>query len=253
MARDKAYASVDYTEVEPLLVRSSGGSNPQAAVAWSELESAIADFADEAALERAIASLFHDVLLTGGITEQRAAIEGSDLYYFTRFEINLPALTGNQLWATRRITDDALLDANGNQIAYSYNFKVTGDGLFTVEFQSASSNPVVADDQYTLIIQRRPTLSRPSESVSVVVPAGSFFNFDNGVILEVFSDGSYMARNSAGANLLAEMWKSPRIKASKNKGIVIIGDDGEGYYRHDLTPTGILDPVLITAAEYDAF
>lgn len=250
MARDKAYASVDYTEVEPLLVRSSGGSNPQAAVAWSEMKSAIADRIDQVTLERAIASLFCDVSLTGGITEQRPAVEGSGSYFYTRFEIDLPTLTNNPLWATRRITDDALLDIHGNRIGYLYDFKITGDGLFTVEFQSASSNPVIADDQYTLVVQRRPTLA--ANVNTIIVPKNSFFTFDNGVILEVFDDNSFMARNAAGANLLREQWMSPRIKASKSKGIAIIGIDNS-FHRYDLTPTSILEPVPITAAEYDAF
>ena len=96
MSRDTAYASIDYTQVEPVLVRSSGGSNPQAAVAWEELERATEGFATGPELEKAIASLFCDVSLVEGITEQRPAQEGSD-YYFTRFEIDLPALFGGKM------------------------------------------------------------------------------------------------------------------------------------------------------------
>ena len=252
MVRETAYSSVDYTQVEPLLVRPSGGSHPSAAVAWSELDAAVSTRIDAIALERALASLFADVPLDNGITESRPALEGSDNYFFTRFEIDLPALFGAS-WATRRISDDALLDALGNRLNYTYDFKITGEGLFTIEFQSASQNPVITNNSLILVVQRRPFLAAlvpPSDTT--LVPGFSRYTFPNGASIFVNDDLTVSVFAADGTAQEQQNDIAPGTKANST-GFMTLNDNGS-YSRYLLGASNvILPPTPATQAEYNAF
>jgi hypothetical protein len=251
MPRQIAYTSLDLRQVDPTLIRPSGGSDPSAAVAWAELETATQGFIKSQQLESAIASLFLDIPLTGGITESRPALEGAGSYFFTRFELDLVAL-GGATWATRRISDDALLDSQGNRQEALYNFKITGEGACAIEFQS-TLEPAVSDGQYTLVIQRRPT----PISGSTILPKNSPFAFANGSTFFYGANGTYTPTSSTGETW--DTWQTNELKVNPSQGFVITGLDevtglNDGlYYRYSLTPTFLTAPAEITKAEYDAF
>ena len=150
MTRETAYRSQDFTDVEPILIRPSGGSDPNAAVAWEELQSAIATRLTPQDLESALATLFEEVLLTAGVTDTRAGTDGTD-YFFTRFTITVAG------WQTNKLNEVALIEREtGIQRNYSHLFQVTGPGTFFVEFESKRANPVLPDDAFLLRVQRLP-------------------------------------------------------------------------------------------------
>lgn len=260
MPRDKAYKSPDFTEVEPPLVPSSGGSHPQAAVAWSEMQAAMRGFATEAELESALASLFGDIPLTGGITEQRPAMEGGGQYYFTRFEVNLVGILG-EAWRTRKISDDALLDANGNRVNPSYSFQVTGEGTFTIEFQSASNSPVIADGALTLVVQRRPNVGVAMISLATALADNASYSFPNNARIQVLGDGSILLYQADGTAQEQQGLFTPNTTKAKPSGFMVQVADGQfigvpngSYIRYGLTANAVaLPPVLSDLAEYTGF
>ncbi len=243
MGRDKAYASIDFTEVEPLLVRSSGGSQPQAAVAWSELQSAIANFVDEAVMERAIASLFCDAPLVGGVTDQR--LVENEQYFYTRFELDLPVLTGIPAWQTTRLTDDGLLDAHGWRHPAYYDFKVVSPGVVAVEFRSASANPVIPDGQFTLIVQRRPTQpALPNQSQ--LLSNNSSYAFPNGASITINDDWTISPRMANGtAQEQQGVFLPDTVKASAT-GFMAQLSDGQ-FVRYTLTNDAVSLPPSISS------
>ncbi len=140
MTREIAYRSADYTDVEPILIRPSGGSDPNAAVAWEELQAGLASRLTSLDLESALATLFEEVLLTAGVTEERNGTDGTP-YFFTRFTATVPG------WTTDKLNEIALIErATRIQRSYSHLFQVTGPGTFFVEFESKRANPVLPDD-----------------------------------------------------------------------------------------------------------
>ena len=151
MARELVYRSLDMRDVEPILVRPSGGSDPDAAVAWSELQNGLAQKITMADLTAALATLFEEVLLTGGTTEQRNGDDGTP-YFFTRFEHTVPG------WTNDSISEIALIE-RGTRIQrdYAHTFRPTGPGRFMVEFQSKRANPVLPDDAYIVRVHCFPS------------------------------------------------------------------------------------------------
>src|SRR4028119_823477 len=122
MARELVYRSLDLRDVEPILVRPSAGSDPDAAVAWSELQSGLSQKIGMADLIAALATLFEEVLLTGGVTEQRNGDDGTP-YFFTRFEHIVPG------WTNDSISEIALIERDTRiQRDYSHTFRPLGPG-----------------------------------------------------------------------------------------------------------------------------
>lgn len=245
MARDKAFSSIDYSEVEPLLVRPSSGGHPNAAVAWSELERATEGLVRSQQLEEAMASLFLDIPLVGGITESRPALEGAGQYFYTRFELDLVAL-GGQVWGTQKINDDCLLDSLGNRQQVLYNFKITANGTCTIEFQGLS-NPVISDSEYTLVVQRRP-------KDSLTLGQNSTYTFPNGGKIQVNSDFTVELFDAATASqgALLALANYPNTKVKKTG--FMVTDDGGDNFRYSLSPNGFVLPgVPISWVEYNNF
>jgi hypothetical protein len=144
MARELVYRSLDLRNVEPVLVSPSAGSDPSAAVAWSELESGLSQKIGMTDLIAALATLFEEVLLTGGVTEQRNGDDGTP-YFFTRFEHTVPG------WTNDSISEIALIERDTRiQRDYAHTFRPIGPGRFMVEFQSKRANPVLPDDAYVV-------------------------------------------------------------------------------------------------------
>lgn len=158
MARELAYRSLDMRDVEPILVRPSGGSDPDAAVAWSELETGLSQKIGMPDLLAALATLFEEVLLTRGVTEQRDGDDGTP-YFFTRFEHTVPG------WTNDSISEIALIERDTRtQRDYTHTFRPLGPGRFMLEFQSKRANPVLPDDAYIVRVHCFPnndTLGTP--------------------------------------------------------------------------------------------
>lgn len=151
MAREVVYRSLDLRGVEPILGRPSGGSEPEAVVIWSELETGLSQKIGIAELRAALAELFEDVVLTGGITEQRNGDDDTP-YFFTRFEHTVPG------WTNDSISEIALIERDTKiQRDYTHNFRPTGPGRFMVEFQSKRANPVLPDDAYVVRVHCLPS------------------------------------------------------------------------------------------------
>lgn len=252
MARQTAFSSFDFSQVESLLVRPSAGSNPLAAVAWSEIQ----DFLSQADLTTALSSLFHDEVLTGGITEQRPGAD-TFLYFFTRFEVNLTTLSPG--WVTRKFSDIDLVDQDGNSVPILYSFRITGEGTFTIEFQG-SSNPVIPDGMYTLALQRRPQVLAAGNSI--LLANNATYNFPNGATIQIPDDGfSVLPFSAAGVAQEQQGILVPGSVKVNPSGFMAQVEDGQylgvpdnSYIRYTLSADAIaLPPVVVSQAEYSQF
>ena len=264
MLRQKLGSSFDASDVEPCLVRASGGSHPQAAVAWKELYDATEGLATDTDVERALAALFCDIKLTGGVTERREGLENSGYYYYTKFLIDVPTYngkgTGEGPWATKKISDDSLLDEDGQRQNIFYDFKIIDIGVVSIEFQSASQNPVVADDALTLVLQRRPS----TEHLSRLIDKDETYEFFGGA--KIYVNDDYTLSLFRADNTLEEqqgVFVSRKATKVSPQGFICLVEDGSflevpdnSYVRYHLADDRasiVLPPRPSSQREYERF
>ncbi len=154
MVREIVNRSLDFTQVEPILVRPSLG-NPDAAVARLELDEQVNFLKDSIAtrLDQAdLVDLYRRITLTGGVTVEGDGEDGTP-YFFTRFEIVIPE------WAnTTDIIEKDLSEVAPPRTKRSFFhiFQVPAAGTIALEFQSKIG--AFPNDQYAVTVQRIPLM-----------------------------------------------------------------------------------------------
>jgi hypothetical protein len=166
MPREIVNKSLDFTQVEPILVRPSG-RNPDAAVAYQELntEVGILNASIATRLDQAdLVDLFETVTLTGGVTEERDGDDGTR-YFFTVFEAPIAR------WAAANpvILELDLSEANPpyTKRGFYHDFQVPVPGTIRLTFESKIGP--FPNDQYRVTVMAVPV---------PVVNAGAYPGFE---------------------------------------------------------------------------
>jgi hypothetical protein len=185
MPRETVNKSLDFTQVEPILVRPSGG-NPDAAVARVELteevntlNTAISTRLDQADL----VDIYETIVLTGGVTDERNG-EDSTPYFFTTFEHRI------ERWVALNpvILEVDLSEANPPHTKrnFFHDFQVPAPGIVRLTFESKIGP--FPNDMYRIVVMAVPVPVVPVNypGFELVAANGWITDFRNRVTPTVF-------------------------------------------------------------------